>query len=74
MGDVLLQVLWVAAHHGLRARWPALCGDRDSRQFIDDQRTDPDWRARVQEHGQCWRWTRAITSALGNPPAPGGPR
>lgn len=74
MSDVVLQLIWVAAHHGLRVQWPALCGDRDSRQFMDDQLTDPAWRARVKEHGQRWRWTREITAALGNPPAPGGPR
>lgn len=55
MGDVLLQILWVAAHHGLR--WH---GARNS--------------IPAEVRRACWRDVHDLTAALGNPPAPGGPR
>lgn len=59
MGEVLLQLLWVAAHHGLRKLGA-----------LQRQRSMTD----IEHHVRCWRDVHDITAALGNPPAPGGPR
>lgn len=59
MGDVLLQILWVAAHHGLRK-----LGASQRQRSMDD----------IERHVRCWHDLHNVTTALGNPPAPGGPR
>lgn len=66
MSDVLLQVLWVSAHHGLRER--SACYDRRLR------RGSALWEAGRAELNALWPLVNEITAALGNPPAPGGPR
>lgn len=53
--DIALQLLWVAAHHGLRQHGARGTMPRPTQ--ID-----------------CWGDVHRITTALGNPPAPGGPR
>lgn len=55
MTDLALQLLWVAAHHGLRRHGAANTMS-------------------VADRCECWRAVHQITSALGNPPAPRGPR
>lgn len=52
--DLVLQLVWVAAHHGLR-RW-------EQRGMLRPQ------------INSCWEYVHEVTVALGNPPAPGGPR
>lgn len=69
--DCIAMCLWVAAHHGLRRQsiefqhgTPAL-REQHSASWMRDRRYDLACR---------WRMVHDITTALGNPPAPGGPR
>lgn len=65
MDEVLLGLLWVAAYHGLRAKWPQIARD------ISDLEA---YQPRVAIYNHQWTLVHDLTSALGNPPAPGGPR
>lgn len=66
IADLALQILWVAAHHGLRAR--LACYDRSLR------RGSALWEFGRAELNTLWPLVHEVTAALGNPPAPGGPR
>lgn len=59
MAEVLLGLIWVAAHHGLRK-----LGASQRRRNMEE----------IERHVKCWHDVHRITTALGNPPAPGGPR
>lgn len=65
MGDVLLQLVWVAAHHGLRGRTEMVLGSSHGGDVCQPRRA-------ILE--RQWSLTHDVTTALGNPPAPGGPR
>ncbi len=58
MTNVVLQLLWVAAHHGLRQR----CSARDPQDTASCPRAT--WDARM------WNHVHDITKELGHPPAP----
>lgn len=64
MSEVVLQIVWVAAHHGLRTAWVML-------EEIFPGGIPPELQL---EQVARWHEVHRITSALGNPPAPGGPR
>jgi hypothetical protein len=65
MTDLALQFLWVAAHHGLRRRTEMVLGSG-----VGDLGNQP--RRAILE--RQWSLVHDVTSALGNPPAPRGPR
>lgn len=71
MGDVLLQIVWVAAHHGLRQQ--SIEFQRET-PALREQLTASRMRDRRYDLAVRWRMVHDITTALGNPPAPGGPR
>lgn len=64
IADLALQLLWVAAHHGLRTAWTLL------------EKIFPGGIPSEIQLQQVARWhdVHRIASALGNPPAPVGPR
>lgn len=63
MTDIVLQFVWVAAHHGLRHRTEIVMASSHG-----DDAFQP--RKAILE---CqWGLVYDVTSALGNPPAPGG--
>lgn len=59
LADAVTRCLWVAAHHGLRARSIA----RDPHDIAPYPRAA--WRARL------WSYVHDITKDLGHPAAPG---
>jgi hypothetical protein len=58
VNNILLQIIWVAAHHGLRL---------ESRQRIAAG------GSRNANASIRWGWVCKLTAVLGHPPAPGGP-
>lgn len=66
MGDLLLQLVWVAAHHGLRR-----ANGHITRALRSGDAAPFPWHTiRTRQ----WGAVHDVTAALGNPPAPGGPR
>jgi hypothetical protein len=70
VSDILLQIIWVAAHHGLRTSGPAIRAMECSCGVDDAMPKCPACRA-GRQRSRTWSMVHGIGRELGFPPAPG---